>query len=185
MVCLCAALVSLSFQGGAKVPSPVVQPTIPPLSPSKMVNIAGRGKLGATPTRPDMVSRREHNQHVATRGRSPPALVNRGPGNTSVRAPPLFSIAVSRGYMWKRANTCMVCARTAHVVDACEGQTQPPSSSSPFEYARFLLNSAPGSKARACSFRPCKILTLVLGPLIQRSASYLDCPPLRQRPDVG
>jgi len=58
---------------------------------SKMVNITGRGTLGATPTRLDMVSRREHNQHMATR--------------TSVRAPPLFSIAVSRGYMWKRANT--------------------------------------------------------------------------------
>ncbi|CAN0220840.1 unnamed protein product [Scytosiphon promiscuus] len=39
--------------GGPKVPSPVVQPTIPPLSPSKMVNIAGRRKLGATPTRLD------------------------------------------------------------------------------------------------------------------------------------
>lgn len=143
------------------------------------------GEAGSDAYSADMVSRREHNQHVATRGRSPPALVNRGPGNTSVRAPPLFSIAVSRGYMSKRANTCTVCARTTHVVDACEGQTQPPSSSSPFEYARFLLNSAPGSKARACSFRPCKFLTLVLGPLIQRSASYLDCPPLRQRPDVG
>lgn len=42
----------------------MAQPTITPLSPSKVVNTAGRGELAATPTRLDMVSQREHNQHM-------------------------------------------------------------------------------------------------------------------------
>lgn len=65
MVCLCAALVSFSFQGGAMEPSPVVQPTIAPLSPSKVVNTVGRGKRAATPALLDMVSQRELNQYMA------------------------------------------------------------------------------------------------------------------------
>lgn len=177
MVCLCAALVSLSFS----LPSPVVQPTIPPLSPSKMVNIAGRGKLVATRTRLDMVSRREHNQHMATRGRSPPALVNRGLGSTSVRAPPLFSIAVSRGFMLKRANTAWfvreqhmlstrVKVRHNHLRRPAHLNT-PDSCSIP----RRARKHGPAHFARA-SCDP---------PLIQWSASYLDCPLLRQRSDVG
>lgn len=34
------------------------------LSPSKLVNSAGRGRRALTPARLDMVSQREHNQHM-------------------------------------------------------------------------------------------------------------------------